>query len=132
MANYRNEEDDTIGDDSSLQVLLSKTSWEKREGEESKSSTPYTSPSTPLQWKEIYLNVYLTIPEDEYEALDPTNIIHQLRNGDIVKSTAPKEGIWIEHDQGGWSAESLDGMTRLELIGEKEGQEVCSKNGDGW
>ena len=130
MANYSNEEDDTSGDSS---LLLSRPSWNKREGEESKSSTPpYTSPSTPLQWKEIYLNVYLTIPEDEYEALDPTNIIHQLQNGDIVKSTAPKEGIWIEHDQGGWSAESLNGMTRLELIGEKEGQEVCSKNGDGW
>ncbi len=77
-------------------------------------------------WKEVYLNVYLVIPTNEYEAKDPTNIIHQLKDGSIVKSTAQQKGIWIEHDQGGWSAEYLNGMTRLELI-----EDQMSKSGDG-
>ncbi len=77
-------------------------------------------------WKEIYLNVYLVIPTNEYEAKDPTNIIHQLKDGNIVKSTAQQKGIWIEHDQGGWSAEYMNGMTRLEIIEDQSG-----KSGDG-
>ena len=66
--------------------------------------------------KEQLLNVYLNIPENEYEASDETNIIHRLKDGEIVRSTAPKQGNCIEHDQGGWSAEILEGMTRLEPL----------------
>lgn len=69
-----------------------------------------------FKYEEDLLNVYLNIPETEYEELDVSNIIHQLRNGDVVKSTAPSRGIWIEHDQGGWSALVVDGKVRLELL----------------
>lgn len=82
----------------------------------SSSLSSSSSSSLSLEWKEQLLNVYLNIPENEYEARDKTNIIHRLKDGEIVKSTAPKRGVWIEHDQGGWSASSIDGMTRLEPI----------------
>lgn len=63
------------------------------------------------------LNVYLNIPESKYEAEDPTNIINKLQHGEIVVALSPKEGIWIEHDGGGWSAMTIDGFDRLEPLG---------------
>lgn len=76
-----------------------------------------------LKWNEQHLNVYLIIPETEYEAQDKTNIMGRLKHGEIVRSTSPQEGIWIEHDKGGWSPSVVDGMTRLVPI-ENSGDDI--------
>mmetsp|Transcript_23022 Transcript_23022/g.33980 ORF Transcript_23022/g.33980 Transcript_23022/m.33980 type:complete len:171 (-) Transcript_23022:82-594(-) len=73
------------------------------------------NPKSLLQEQEQeLLNVYLNIPENEYEAKDPTNIFHRLKHGEVVQAVSPQDGIWIEHDGGGWSAKTIDGMARLE------------------
>jgi len=104
---HNNDDDDDVKEEGGIRSASSASSLS------SASSTPSSSV---LRWKEQMLIVYLVIPETEYESRDETNIIHHLKNGDIVKSTAPRKGIWIEHDRGGWSASSIDGMERLRPI----------------
>jgi hypothetical protein len=61
-----------------------------------------------------FLNVH-------YEATDPfdaSNIVNQLKDGDIVTSTGPSRGLWIPHDGGGWSISRFGGFTWLEPIEE--------------
>ena len=60
------------------------------------------------------LNVYLNVPDDFLEAEDETNIYGQLEHGEIVTAVGPRQGIWIEHDKGGWSPMfDTNGRTRL-------------------
>jgi hypothetical protein len=94
-----------------------------------------------MNWNEQLLNVYLLIPETDYEATDETNIMGQLRHGEVVRSmttttaaatldtstgstTKPNNTYgricWIEHDKGGWSPTVVDGMTRLIPIDEND------------
>ena len=63
--------------------------------------------------KESKLNVYIIIPETETERNDPTNVIGELDHGEIVTAIGPNEGMWIEHDYGGWSERIVDGVSRL-------------------
>ena len=109
-------------------------------------------PSSAPSWKEQRLNVYLNIPETEDEANDQTNILCRLGHGDIVRSVSSstistttssvvsnrdrttsntckrKESIqqvhWIEHDMGGWSPTTVDGMTRLVPIDGDDSDDV--------
>mmetsp|Transcript_33028 Transcript_33028/g.79859 ORF Transcript_33028/g.79859 Transcript_33028/m.79859 type:complete len:167 (+) Transcript_33028:174-674(+) len=46
------------------------------------------------------------------------NIVNQLTDGQIVRSTGPTRGIWIPHDGGGWSVSDHQGFTWLEPIDE--------------
>jgi len=105
----------------------------------------FPSPS----WKEQRLNVYLNIPETEYEANDQTNILCRLGHGDIVRSVSSMisssssasssysvngstssskslEVNWIEHDMGGWSPTIVDGMTRLVPIDDDDDDDSFS------
>lgn len=60
------------------------------------------------------LNVHL----EPCSALATDNIVNQLTDGQIVRSTGPTRGIWIPHDGGGWSVSDYQGHTLLEPIDE--------------
>uniref|UniRef100_A0A7S1G0U4 Uncharacterized protein n=1 Tax=Corethron hystrix TaxID=216773 RepID=A0A7S1G0U4_9STRA len=68
------------------------------------------------------LNVYLNVPRDDFEAQDESNIVNRLEDGEIVTTTGPDEGCWIEHDAGGWSSSIIDGKVRLEPLEENSFQ----------
>ncbi|KAL3934594.1 MAG: hypothetical protein SGBAC_009724 [Bacillariaceae sp.] len=60
------------------------------------------------------LNVHLE-PSSKF---DTDNIVNQLTDGQIVRSTGPTRGVWIPHDGGGWSVSDQEGFTWLEPIDE--------------
>lgn len=60
------------------------------------------------------LNVHL----EPSSAFATDNIVNQLTDGQIVRSTGPTRGIWIPHDGGGWSVSDHQGFTWLEPIDE--------------
>ena len=69
------------------------------------------------------------IPDNDLEANDKTNIFDRLNHGDIITSVCQRKVpntfnsrdndkdtdliIWIEHDQGGWSPSTVNGVQRL-------------------
>jgi hypothetical protein len=59
-----------------------------------------------------FLNVHLE-PGDPF---DTSNIVTQLKDGDIVVSTGPNRGPWVRHDGGGWSVAIFGGFKWLELL----------------
>jgi hypothetical protein len=61
-----------------------------------------------------FLNVHYE-PTDPY---DTSNIVNQLKEGQIVTSTGPPRGNWVPHDAGGWSIAKFIGFTCLEPIEE--------------
>ncbi|CAJ1953911.1 unnamed protein product [Cylindrotheca closterium] len=60
------------------------------------------------------LNVHL----EPSSASATDNVVNQLTDGQIVRSTGPTRGIWIPHDGGGWSVSDHQGFTWLEPIDE--------------
>jgi hypothetical protein len=61
-----------------------------------------------------FLNVHYE-PSDPYNT---SNIVNQLEEGQIVRSTGPPRGAWVPHDAGGWSIAKFGGFTWLEPIEE--------------
>jgi hypothetical protein len=61
-----------------------------------------------------FLNVHLE-PGDPF---DTSNIVTQLKDGDIVVSTGPNRGPWVRHDGGGWSVAIFGGFKWLEPLAE--------------
>jgi len=79
-----------------------------------KAQRKYRVNNTTTTTELLLLNVYMFIPQDEYEINDRSNIMDQLKDGEIVTSVGGDEkGGWIEHDRGGWSPTVVDGITRL-------------------
>lgn len=60
------------------------------------------------------LNVHL----EPSSAFATDNIVNQLTDRQIVTSTGPTRGVWIQHDGGGWSVSNHQGFTWLEPIDE--------------
>ena len=60
-----------------------------------------------------FLNVHSSYEDGPY-AID--NVVNQLVDGDIVRSTGPRVENWIQHDAGGWSIALFGGFTWLEPL----------------
>jgi len=60
------------------------------------------------------LNIYRE-PGDPF---DTDNIVGRLKDGQIVTSTGPPQGLWIQHNGGGWSMSKYGGFARLEALEE--------------
>ncbi|CAB9510529.1 expressed unknown protein [Seminavis robusta] len=61
---------------------------------------------------------FLNVHKEPGEPFNPYNVVHQLKEGDIVTSTGPPRGGWIRHDNGGWSISKYNGFTWLEELKE--------------
>lgn len=58
---------------------------------------------------------FLNIHKEPGNPFNTDNIIGRLVDGDVVTSTGPKRGSWVQH-AGGWSISKYEGFTWLEAI----------------
>jgi hypothetical protein len=104
------------------------------------------------------LKVYLFLPENDWDANDESNVFDRLNHGEIITSinkekisastsasdsnnntdndtddylSVGEEVIWIEHDRGGWSPTTVDGIIRLIPILDDDDDKNDSGNDDG-
>jgi len=106
------------------------------------------------------LKVYLFLPENDWDANDESNVFDRLDHGEIITSinkekitasasasasdsninpdndtddysSVGEEVIWIEHDRGGWSPTTVDGIIRLIPILDDDDDKNDSGNDDG-
>jgi hypothetical protein len=61
---------------------------------------------------------FLNVHQEPGDPFDTSNIVTQLKEGDIVVSTGPNRGPWVRHDGGGWSVAIFGGFKWLELLAE--------------
>ena len=61
---------------------------------------------------------FLNVHREPGNPYDTSNIASQLRDGQIVTSTGPNRGSWIQHDGGGWSISVYGEFVWLERIKE--------------
>jgi hypothetical protein len=61
---------------------------------------------------------FLNVHQEPGDPFDTSNIVAQLKEGDIVVSTGPNRGPWVRHDGGGWSVAMFGGFKWLEPLAE--------------
>ena len=61
---------------------------------------------------------FLNVHKEPSDPFDTHNIVGQLHEGQIVRSTAAPRGAWIRHDGGGWSISKYGGFTWLQALQE--------------
>jgi hypothetical protein len=59
---------------------------------------------------------FLNVHERPGNPFDVDHIVGQLHDGQIVTSTGPPHGSWVQHDGGGWSISVYGGFTWLEQL----------------
>lgn len=59
---------------------------------------------------------FLNVHDRPGNPLDVDHILGQLHDGQIVTSTGPPNGSWVQHDGGGWSISVYGGFTWLEQL----------------
>jgi len=61
---------------------------------------------------------FLNVHNEPTDPFDTDNIVDTLSEGQIVTSIGPSQGLWINHDAGGWSVSKFGNFTWLEPIQE--------------
>lgn len=61
---------------------------------------------------------FLNVHEAPGDPFDTDNVVGRLLDGQIVASTGPPQGAWIQHDGGGWSISVYEGFVWLEELEE--------------
>ena len=63
---------------------------------------------------------FLNVHKEPGDPFNTSNIVRQIKDGDIVTSQGPPRGVgaWIPHDQGGWSVTMYNGFKFLEPLDE--------------
>jgi len=59
---------------------------------------------------------FLNVHEAPGDPFDTSNIVNQIFQGDMVTSTGPPSGAWIQHDRGGWSISRCNNFTWLQEV----------------